>query len=54
VIDSPPRPTILGDVRPRSDGSADVIPYLLPLNVPEESMSMTVREWLGLGESCDE
>jgi hypothetical protein len=39
---------VLGDVRFHSDSSADVIPYLLPLNVPEESMTMTVAEWLGL------
>jgi len=44
------RPTISADVTLCADGSARVIPFVLPLNVTEESMSMTVREWLGLTE----
>jgi hypothetical protein len=39
-----------GDVIVRPDGSADVIPYMLPLRVPQEVMGMTVAEWLGLTE----
>ncbi|OUC93596.1 hypothetical protein CA984_25840 [Streptosporangium minutum] len=44
------RPTISADVTLCADGSARVIPFVLPLNVPEESMSMTVRDWLRLDE----
>ncbi|WP_433241441.1 helix-turn-helix domain-containing protein [Streptosporangium sp. CA-135522] len=50
VISPPPRPTIYADVTLCADESARVIPFVLPLNVPEESMSMTVREWLRLDE----
>lgn len=44
------RPTIAADVTLCADGSARVIPFVLPLNVTEESMSMTVRDWLRLDE----
>ncbi|MFI7125971.1 hypothetical protein ACIBQ1_09775 [Nonomuraea sp. NPDC050153] len=32
----------------RSDGSAQIVPFFLPLDVAKESMTMTVQEWLGL------
>ncbi|MER5424971.1 helix-turn-helix domain-containing protein [Streptosporangium roseum] len=51
IVSSPLlRPTISADVTLCADGNARVIPFVLPLNVPEESMSMTVRDWLRLDE----
>ncbi|GIH70323.1 hypothetical protein [Sphaerimonospora thailandensis] len=48
VIASPPRLTDIAAVRVTPDGSAVVIPHILPLTVPAEVMGMTVAEWLGL------
>lgn len=48
MISSPPRPTVAGHVIQRPDGSAQIVPYFLPLDVAKESMTMTVQEWLRL------
>lgn len=48
VISSPPCHTVLGHVTLRPDGSAQVVPFFLPLDVAAESMTMTVQEWLRL------
>lgn len=46
VIASPPQ--LGADVRITSDGSAVVIPCVLPFRVPAEAMGLTVAAWLGL------
>lgn len=42
---------LLGDaahVLPRADGGFLVVPFVLPVEVPKEVLSMTVAEWLRL------
>jgi hypothetical protein len=48
VVVSPP---LLGDVahvHPRPGGGVLVVPFVLPLEVPEDALHMTVAEWLGV------
>ncbi len=32
------------------DGGVDVVPYVLPIHVPEDAYEMTVADWLQLHE----
>ncbi len=46
-------PPLLADaayVTPRTDGGYTVVPHVLPFDVPKEALTLTVAEWLGLGE----
>lgn len=43
---SPPSLGDVADVMPRVTGGYYVVPHVLPIDVPEAALTMTVAEWL--------